>query len=95
MTQFGMLSWSMSLALSFKIRLGYWSCSPNVNVISCMWILKHKTIYNGSFMSHKALLIVDNKSELVGIDCDETLSLVIKPATIRQCCLVGLAHSSS
>ncbi|GAA0175545.1 hypothetical protein LIER_41935 [Lithospermum erythrorhizon] len=56
---------------------------PNVNVIRYMWIFRHKEHSDGSFERHKVSLIGDGKTQHVGIDCGETFSLVVKPATIR------------
>ncbi|GAA0171004.1 transmembrane signal receptor [Lithospermum erythrorhizon] len=55
---------------------------PNVNVIRSMWIFRHKEHSDGSFERHKARLVGDGKTQQIGIDCGETFSPVIKPATI-------------
>ena len=55
---------------------------PNVNVIRSMWIFTHKVKSNGVFERHKARLVGDGKTQPDGIDCGETFSLVVKPATI-------------
>ncbi|XP_021747926.1 uncharacterized protein LOC110713790 [Chenopodium quinoa] len=66
---------------------------PNVNVIPCMWIFKHKKNANGVFERHKARLVVNGRNQQVGIDCDETFSPVVKPKTI--CTVLSIALSKS
>ena len=66
---------------------------PNVNVIQSMWIFTHKVKSNGVFERHKARLIGDGKTQQVGIDCGETFSLVVKPATIRTVLSISLSKA--
>ena len=56
---------------------------PDVNVIRSMWIFRHKRKSDGSFERHKAHLVGDGKTQQPGVNCDETFSPVVKPATIR------------
>ncbi|KAK1411497.1 hypothetical protein QVD17_38046 [Tagetes erecta] len=42
---------------------------------------------------HKARLVCDGRSQQVGIDCDETFSPVVKPATIRTVLSIVLARN--
>ena len=55
----------------------------HVYVIRSIWIFTHKVKSNGVFERHKAPLVGDGKTQHVGIDCGETFSPVVKPATIR------------
>jgi len=56
---------------------------PDVNITRCIWLFKHKYKSNGDLERYKACLVVNGRSQEVGIDCDETFSPVVKPATIR------------
>src|ERR1043165_8504330 len=58
-----------------------------------MWLFKHKYNSNGQLERYKARLVVNGKSQTVGIDCDETFSPVVKPTTIRT--VLSLAVSRS
>ncbi|GKF57308.1 ribonuclease H-like domain-containing protein, partial [Tanacetum coccineum] len=55
----------------------------NVNVVRSMWLFKHKFKADGSLSRYKAHLVANGRSQQQGIDCDETFSQVVKPATIR------------
>ncbi|KAI3694502.1 hypothetical protein L1987_77468 [Smallanthus sonchifolius] len=56
--------------------------TPDMNIIRCMWIFKHKNKSDGSLERYKARLVCDGRSQQIGVDCDETFSQVVKPATI-------------
>lgn len=66
---------------------------PHVNVIRSMWIFTHKVKSNGVFERHKARLVGDGKTQQVGIDCGETFSPVVKPATIRTVLSLSLSKA--
>nr|GEV61684.1 ribonuclease H-like domain-containing protein [Tanacetum cinerariifolium] len=55
----------------------------NVNVVRSMWLFKHKFNADGLLSMYKARLVTNERNQHQGIDCDETFSLVVKPATIR------------
>ncbi|GKB37917.1 ribonuclease H-like domain-containing protein [Tanacetum coccineum] len=68
------------------ITNGTWVLVPrpaNVNVVRSMWLFKHKFNADGSLSRYKARLVANGRSQQQGIDCDETFSPVVKPATIR------------
>ena len=66
---------------------------PNTNVTRCIWLFKHKFKSNGDLERHKARLVVDGRSQQVGIDCGETFSPVVKPATIRTVLSIAVSKN--
>src|ERR1044072_6314935 len=48
---------------------------------------------DGSFERYKARLVGDGRSQVAGVDCDETFNPVVKPATIRTVLSIALAKS--
>ncbi|GKA93000.1 copia protein [Tanacetum coccineum] len=69
--------------------------TPDMHVIRCMWIFRHKLRPGGFFERYKARLVGDGRSQQVGVDCDETFSLVVKPATIRSILTLAISKSWS
>ncbi|GJY05006.1 ribonuclease H-like domain-containing protein [Tanacetum coccineum] len=68
------------------ITNGTWVLVPrpaNVNVFRSMWLFKHKFNAYGPLSRYKARLVANGRSQQRGIDCDETFSPMVKPATIR------------
>nr|GEW67654.1 hypothetical protein [Tanacetum cinerariifolium] len=53
------------------------------NMIRSMWLFKHKFHTDGTLNRYKACLVANGSNLQLGIDCDETFSLIVKPATIR------------
>nr|GEU89848.1 reverse transcriptase domain-containing protein [Tanacetum cinerariifolium] len=58
-------------------------CLPNVNIVRSMWLYKHKCNADGSLNWYNAQLVANGRSQQQGIDCDETFSYIVKPATIQ------------
>ncbi|GJS25500.1 retrotransposon-related protein [Tanacetum coccineum] len=56
---------------------------PGANIVRCVWLFRHKFHADGSLSRYKARLVANDSSHQVGIDCDETFNLVVKPTTIR------------
>nr|GEX89399.1 ribonuclease H-like domain-containing protein [Tanacetum cinerariifolium] len=54
-----------------------------INLVRFMWLFKHKFHADGTLSRYKARLVANGSSQQIGIDCDETFSPVVKPATIR------------
>ncbi|GJU84109.1 DNA helicase, partial [Tanacetum coccineum] len=76
------------------ISNGTWVLVPrptNVNIVRSMWLFRHKYNADGSLSRYKARLVANGRSQQQGIDCDETFSPVVKPATI--CTVLSLAVS--
>ena len=48
---------------------------------------------DGTFERHKARLVGDGAGQQVGIDCGETFSPVVKPATIRTVLSIAMSKS--
>lgn len=77
-----------------QIEKGTWSLVPrsdNVNIVRSMWIHRHKFDADSILRRHKSRLVANGKSQQPEIDCDETFSPVVKPATI--CLVLDLALS--
>ena len=78
------------------IKTKTWELVPrphNVNIICSMWIFRHKKRFDGSFERYKARLVGDGSSQQLGVDCNETFSPVVKPATIRIVLSIALSNS--
>ena len=68
------------------VKNGTWILVPrpsNVNLVRSMWLFKHKFHADGTLSHYKALMVANGSIQQLGIDCDETFSPVVKPATIR------------
>lgn len=64
-----------------------WDLMPrlsNANIIRSLWIFRPKKKDDGSFERYKARLVANGSNQQTGVDCGETFSQVVKPATIRQ-----------
>ena len=63
-----------------------WTLVPKpagANIVTGKWIFKHKFHFNASLARYKARWVVRGYSQHPSTDFDETLSPVVKPATIR------------
>ncbi|GJZ81549.1 ribonuclease H-like domain-containing protein [Tanacetum coccineum] len=68
------------------IRNGTWILvlkPPNVNVVRSMWLFRHKYHADGSLSRYKARLVANGRNQQYGVDCSDTFSPVVKPATIH------------
>ncbi|GKB73600.1 ribonuclease H-like domain-containing protein [Tanacetum coccineum] len=52
-------------------------------MVRSMWLFKHKFHADETLSRYKARLVANGSSQQLGVDFDETFSLVVKPATIR------------
>jgi len=66
---------------------------PDANVIHSIWIFRHKEKSDVSFERHKARLVGNGAGQQVDIDCGETFSPVVKPATIRTILSISLSKA--
>ncbi|GKB11430.1 ribonuclease H-like domain-containing protein, partial [Tanacetum coccineum] len=74
------------------IKNGTWILVPKppiVNVVWSMWLFRHKHHADGSLSRYKAHLVANGRNQQYGVDCSDTFSLVVKPATI--CIVLSLA----
>nr|GEX27216.1 hypothetical protein [Tanacetum cinerariifolium] len=68
------------------VKNGTWILVPKpagINLVRSIWLFKHKFYADGTLSRYKARLVTNGSSQQLGIDCDETFSPVVKPATIR------------
>ncbi|XP_062093757.1 uncharacterized protein LOC133799774 [Humulus lupulus] len=56
------------------------------------WV-RHKEKSYGSFERHKSHLVGDGASQQVGVDCGETFSPIVKPATIQTVLSLALSKA--
>ncbi|XP_021727699.1 uncharacterized protein LOC110694843 [Chenopodium quinoa] len=80
---------------SALIETGTWDLVPRptgVNIVNCF---RHKLKANGDLDRHKARLVCDGRSQIEGVDCDETFIPVVKPATIRTVLSLAMARKWS
>ncbi|GKC73150.1 ribonuclease H-like domain-containing protein [Tanacetum coccineum] len=78
------------------IRNSTWilvSKPSNINVVLSMWLFRHKYHTDGSLSMYKARLVANGHSQQYGVDCDDTFSLVVKPATIRIVLSLALSQN--
>lgn len=88
--------WNESMGEEYNahVKRGTWVLVPrplHTNIIRSMWLYRQKFNADGTLKRHKSRLVANGKSQRPGIDCDETFSPVIKPASIRSVLHVALA----
>nr|GEU78529.1 ribonuclease H-like domain-containing protein [Tanacetum cinerariifolium] len=66
---------------------------PNVNVVRSMWLFRHKYHVDGSLSRYKARLVAIGCNQQYGVDCNDTFSPVVKPATKRTVLSLALAQN--
>nr|GEX91598.1 hybrid signal transduction histidine kinase M [Tanacetum cinerariifolium] len=54
----------------------------SINMVRSMWLFKQKFHVDRTLSRYKAHLVTNGSNQQLGIDCDETFSLVVKPDTI-------------
>nr|GEW23484.1 hypothetical protein [Tanacetum cinerariifolium] len=65
------------------------SCGKKVS----MWLLRHKYHADGSLSMYKAPLVANGHSQQFGVDCDDTFSPVVKPATVHTVLSLALSRN--
>nr|GEW47977.1 ribonuclease H-like domain-containing protein [Tanacetum cinerariifolium] len=78
------------------IKNGTWILVPkptNVNAVRSMWLFQHKYHADGSLSRYKARLVANISNQQYGVDCNDTFSLVVKPASIRTLLSLALARN--
>ncbi|GKC07357.1 ribonuclease H-like domain-containing protein [Tanacetum coccineum] len=81
-------NWKEAMLIEYNalITNGTWVLVPHlaiVNAVCCMCLFKHMFHADCSLSMYKARLVANGRSQQQGIDCDETFSQVVKPATIH------------
>ena len=73
-----------------------WDLVPypaNANVVRSLWIFRHKKKSDDSFERNKARLVGNGSNQQTGVDCSETFSPVVEPATIRTVLSIAISKS--
>jgi hypothetical protein len=91
-------NWKMAMNDEYNalIENKTWDLVPrptDANVIRSLWIFRHKKKADGSFERYKARLVGNGSNQQTGVDCGETFSPVVKPATIRTVLSIALSKS--
>jgi hypothetical protein len=91
-------NWKMAMKDEYDalIENKTWELVPrpsHANIIRSLWIFRHKKKSDGSFERYKARLVGNGANQQSGVDCGETFSPVVKPATIRVVLSIALSKS--
>jgi hypothetical protein len=91
-------NWKMAMKDEYDalIENQTWDLVPrpsNANIIRSLWIFRHKKKVDGSFERYKARLVGNGSNRQTGVDCGETFSPVVKPATIRTVLSIAISKS--
>nr|GEZ74520.1 ribonuclease H-like domain-containing protein [Tanacetum cinerariifolium] len=66
---------------------------PNVNVVRSMWLFRHKYHAHGSLSRYKARLVANGRGQQFSVDCDDSFSHIVKPATIYTVLSLALSQN--
>ncbi|GJX52150.1 ribonuclease H-like domain-containing protein [Tanacetum coccineum] len=66
---------------------------PTVNVVQSMWLFRHKYHDDRSLSWYKACLVANGHCQQFGVNCDDTFSHVVKPATIHMILSLALSQN--
>lgn len=91
-------NWTIAMLDEFNALIANrtWVLVPRphgANIVRSMWLFRKKHKADGSLERYKARLVANGKSQRPDIDCDETFSPVVKPATIRTVLSLALSRS--
>ncbi|GJV00624.1 ribonuclease H-like domain-containing protein [Tanacetum coccineum] len=64
-------------------------------MVRSMWLFKHKFHLDDTLSRYKACLVANGSSQQLGVDFDETFSLVVKPTTIRKVLILVVSRKWS
>lgn len=92
------LNWlnAMNEECNALISNGTWvlvPCSPNANIVNCIWLYRKKLNANSSLARYKARLVANGQSQRLSIDYEETFYPIVKPTTIRTVLSLAISHS--
>ncbi|GJV45063.1 ribonuclease H-like domain-containing protein [Tanacetum coccineum] len=77
------------------IKNGTWVLVPRptgANIMRCLWLFQHKFHVDGSLSRYKSRLVAIGSSQQLGIDYDETFSLIVKPANVHTMLSLALTR---